>query len=609
MTLNDILAKLDSVKQTKQNQYTCKCPAHDDNKNSLMINFDDVNKKTNLFCQAGCSVKDILKALNVVVDDLYSEQILIAKYDYVNDQGVWQYSKYRYNGKRFSSTKIDKHILYNLPAVIKNDVVYMVEGEKDADNLIKLGIVATTVGSVSNWRSDLAHYFKGKDLVIIADNDNAGLNLAQKIYDDCKGVVKSIKKIKSPIGKDISDFIEATPDDTKDKIEAIKEETQNMLMAISSDNKLRKSKENLEVLMRMNKFRVYYDVISKRKIFENDLESRTWQDTDTIELMNFGINQDFCVPKTTICDFIETIALKNTKNPVVEYLEGLEYDPSRDYIKEMYSCLNLKWDTDLHYKLFKTWLTQCVVMAHNTRGLDKGENILILQGGQGLFKTTYLKKLCPDVRWFKDGVVLDPANKDTVKKANEFWITELGEIDSTLKSEQAALKAFLSETFDKFRMPYAREMCEFPRTTSFCGSVNEYEFLKDSTGSRRFWIFEIDTIDIKKQESIDIDAFWAQVYHGWKYCGDKHFLTVDEIKMVDIRNYKYNIQTFGINYWVEEFGTENILDHTLTEVYDAYCMSHTKALTKIAFSREIQKLLGCQVETKWISGKTTKIFK
>ena len=73
-----------------------------------------------------------------------------------------------------------------------------------------------------------------------------------------------------------------------------------------------------------------------------------------------------------------------------------------------------------------------------------------------------------------------------------------GEIDSTLKKEQSALKAFLTSPEDDIREPYAKKSIRRPRTTSFCASVNPYMFLKDSTGNRRFWVIHTEKIQIHK---------------------------------------------------------------------------------------------------------------
>lgn len=91
----------------------------------------------------------------------------------------------------------------------------------------------------------------------------------------------------------------------------------------------------------------------------------------------------------------------------------------------------------------------------------------------------------------------------------------MGELDSTLKREQLALKAFVTTRSDTYRQPYARVAVTKPRRTSFCATVNPKEFLNDETGSRRWWVIEPKRIDCERLKALSeewITQLWAQVY-------------------------------------------------------------------------------------------------
>jgi len=63
-------------------------------------------------------------------------------------------------------------VLYNLPGIIESPFIFVVEGEKDADNLIRLGLPATTnAGGCKKWREEYIPYFKDKEVIILYDND------------------------------------------------------------------------------------------------------------------------------------------------------------------------------------------------------------------------------------------------------------------------------------------------------------------------------------------------------------------------------------------------------------------------------------------------------
>ena len=90
-----------------------------------------------------------------------------------------------------------KRVLYNLHNVIKSDVIYFVEGEKDADNLNEIGLVATTTANgasgFNKFAIDYAKSLEDKIVYIIPDNDNAGRKYAGDIYKALNGIAKDVK--------------------------------------------------------------------------------------------------------------------------------------------------------------------------------------------------------------------------------------------------------------------------------------------------------------------------------------------------------------------------------------------------------------------------------
>jgi putative DNA primase/helicase len=141
-------------------------------------------------------------------------------------------------------------------------------------------------------------------------------------------------------------------------------------------------------------------------------------------------------------------------------------------------------------------------VAHEKKGLS-GAGVLTFVGEQGVGKTRAFKDLTADLpEIFHEGATLDPSNKDSVISSISHWIVELGELDSTFKkSEISQLKAFLTRDTDVVRRPYAKRDSTYPRRTVFAGTVNEYQFLHDTTGNRRFWPIEITQVKREKIQS------------------------------------------------------------------------------------------------------------
>lgn len=241
--INVFLQSFNKVKRTGQNQYICRCPAHYDDKASLSIAYNPAEDKIALHCHAGCNTADILSEIGKTWKDILptkeEEQKPIepwqvnlkAEYRYTDIKGNYLYSKLRYEGEgiegkkirygriidgKFTTGKGDvKGELYNIraipDAVAKDKTVFYVEGEKDVETLKGLGLVAVTAGGTGDWRASFAKYFIGvHDLVIIADNDTPGEELANTVSKDLRDVVFKQRIIRPSSFRhgDVTDYIE-----------------------------------------------------------------------------------------------------------------------------------------------------------------------------------------------------------------------------------------------------------------------------------------------------------------------------------------------------------------------------------------------------------------
>lgn len=105
-------------------------------------------------------------------------------------------------------------VLYRLPQVMKSDEVIVVEGEKDADNLSALGFCATcNVGGAGKWLDGYTESLAGKKVVLCGDNDAPGKKHVETVFESLAGKAAEVRIVTIPSPhKDVSDWIEATPD-------------------------------------------------------------------------------------------------------------------------------------------------------------------------------------------------------------------------------------------------------------------------------------------------------------------------------------------------------------------------------------------------------------
>jgi hypothetical protein len=234
----------DSVKSTGPGKWSARCPTHDDRHASLTVTSGDDGKAL-LKCHAGCSAADIVSQLGMTLRDLFPPREksngngharrIVQSYDYIDADGELRYQSVRYSPKDFRQRRPDgrggwiwsmgdvERILYHLPALLNSaeddpdGIVFVIEGEKDADRLATFNFIATTnVGGAGKWKGTdgdrYAETLRGRRLVILSDNDSAGRNHAQDVARTCHGKAKDIRVIELPglpTKGDVSDWLDA----------------------------------------------------------------------------------------------------------------------------------------------------------------------------------------------------------------------------------------------------------------------------------------------------------------------------------------------------------------------------------------------------------------
>jgi 5S rRNA maturation endonuclease (ribonuclease M5) len=201
------------------------CPAHDDSRPSLSIS-EGRDGRVLLHCHAGCSVHDILAALEIPMSTLFGEPHVVAEYAYHGPDGDVRYVVERWEPKDFRIRQPDGRrqappteamVLYNLAgiAVARENgwPVVLVEGERDVETLRANGIVATTAqgGAAKEWLPQYGEALRDLDVVIVADADKAGRKLAKRVRDALEGAANKVTLMEPGRAgcKDVTDLYEA----------------------------------------------------------------------------------------------------------------------------------------------------------------------------------------------------------------------------------------------------------------------------------------------------------------------------------------------------------------------------------------------------------------
>lgn len=229
------------------------------------------------------------------------------------------------------------------------------------------------------------------------------------------------------------------------------------------------------------------------------------------------------------------IADENQYNPMMTWINSKPWD-GVSRLDQLYATLKVDPAIeDLRNMLVRKWLLSAVYGAAHPEGVA-AQGMLVLTGKQYKGKTRWFKRLVGDNSdMFREGVTLDPKDKDSVKLAVSAWITELGELDATFrKADIAALKAFITRQQDIFRKPFAAAESKFVRRTVFGGTVNDESYLRDPTGNRRF--YTIPVLDVDHNHDVDMQQLWAEVYEDLYLMGEQHWLAQEWLERLNTHN-------------------------------------------------------------------------
>ncbi|EOZ4813242.1 VapE family protein [Pseudomonas aeruginosa] len=505
---------------------------------------------------------------------------IVAAYDYVSEAGELLFQVCRMDPKDFRQRKPNgsgwswsvkgvQQVPYRLPQMLEqpDSLVFVVEGEKDADALTAAGLVATcNAGGANKWPNALAPHFAGRHVVILPDNDDAGRSHAAMVAGKLAGVAASVRVLELPglpQKGDVSDWLDAGHDAAEllamaenlpppandneaqpldkplDAPEAIYHPDQISWKRDKETgewafHQAKGTAENLARLVRAYGVRIRYNELSR------DVEisvNGKLPAGDLARNVSLSTVEDLCrineYPYTAAAGHLDRIAAQDAYNPALDWVKSQPWNGGEN-IRALFDCLTLadKSKAEVSWTLFRKWfLGAAAILSGRAR---KFEHVLVLvdpMGGIG--KTRFFNTLSPkDLQ--ADGITLNPDDKDSVLQVVSKWLVELGEIGATFsKSDIESLKAFLSRDTDELRPAYARAANRYQRRTAFFGSVNNVQFLMDDTNNRRFWPIQVVGVDY--QHNIDVQQAWAEALARVE-AGETWHLDQDENRAIGEHN-------------------------------------------------------------------------
>ncbi|HEY1599246.1 MAG TPA: hypothetical protein VGG64_06565 [Pirellulales bacterium] len=223
--IEEILRHFEGVKPAGKDRWKARCKSHDDDTASLCIGLGEGGRIL-VHCQAGCAFDEVINAAGIDKRDLAppktnghakptnARDTIVAEYPYHDESGVLLFQAVRYDPKKFRQRRPDgnggwvsdlkgvRRVLYRLPELLAADptaTVFVPEGEKDVDRLRRLSLVATcNPMGAGKWRDEYSDHLRGRHVVILEDNDDAGRKHTQQVVRSLQGVAASVRVLALP---------------------------------------------------------------------------------------------------------------------------------------------------------------------------------------------------------------------------------------------------------------------------------------------------------------------------------------------------------------------------------------------------------------------------
>ena len=494
-----------------------------------------------------------------------------------NDKGEKYYPQYHYTSDGKWAKGVKDYIkredipIYRYKdircAIESGDAVWIVEGEKCADELSRIGLFTATcnIGGAgktgSKWKlSDTACLNGAKEIILCPDQDKIGIQHMEAIYKqllDYGFAESSIKwlycyphsekweNIPEAHGLDVYDWINdgAT---YQELLGSVREEKRAIALP-NPKNESSNSNQDVAILsssVEKNKWEEIKNKLyplfwtegyeknpPKRKKPDNgdylkaihiiygdrlryNLQTlEPWLDDKPFKEVEGELEQLYIrlsylygveMPKEKVVDSILLLAKEKRFHPVEDYLRRITKEVEPIDINNL-AARYFGLTDELSNTYLKHWL-----LSATARPIYPGcytRNVLILQGKQDIGKSTFFRLLGGE--HFCDSLG-DCKDKDQKMIAHRKHIHEWAEFEKLWrKSMRSEVKAFIAATEDTFRVPYGRTTDTFPRRFILCGTSNEEQFLKDPTGNDRFWIISVKQKIALEQLTKDRDAIWS----------------------------------------------------------------------------------------------------
>lgn len=293
-------------------------------------------------------------------------------------------------------------------------------------------------------------------------------------------------------------------------------------LSIGIDGAIENTSKNLEIILENDKNLqgfAYNELSNRVEVigrvpWDRPKDNRFWREADESQLRLY-IDKKYIEFKERNFEVAFNSIVDNRRfHPVRDYLDSLPKWDDVKRVEEVFIKFLSADDNDYTRAITKKTFAACVARAYHPG--TKFDSIPVLDGAQGIGKSTLIKYLAGE-EFFSDNLSLTDMNdKTAAEKIQGNWLIEIGELSGMKKADIEKVKSFVSTTDDKYRASYGRVVESHPRQCVIFATVNGdgRGYLRDITGNRRFWIVKCNQMLQKRMwdenDKNYRDQFWSE---------------------------------------------------------------------------------------------------
>lgn len=331
-------------------------------------------------------------------------------------------------------------------------------------------------------------------------------------------------------------------------------------------------------------------------------EVHEWAEVDSLAVQHYmqdalGIDR---MGLDTVKGAIKLAAERDVRNCVKEYIERTAWDgtPRIDtMMHDVYHCAD-----DIYTRAVSRnfWL---MLVARVYRPGCKADNMVVLEGPQGIYKSTSLSIIGDG--WFAEQheSAADPKAFAEVLKGK--LLIEITEMDAFSRTEVTRIKSAITTQQDRYRIPYESTASDHPRQCVLVGTTNKDDWQRDETGGRRFWPIACKGFVDTAKLAAERDQLFAEALVRFKAGEPWHEVPGVEAKAEQAKRFEADAWTDAIANWLvgkTEVTTMQIADR---------CLDLKLKDTDMAEQRRIGKVLrwlGWEKSQRKIGGQNIKVW-